>query len=355
MSRTFSSRRAAVAWEVEQKNALFGGADLEGGRRLFSAWAQTWQLVRPHRAAATHTRQDGILAKYVLPRWGATPVSEIRRSAVRAWAKELGKDASSSTVRLSVGVLRQVLEVAFEDRAIPVNPAVKLGLPADRPGEIRPLTHEQLWELAWAMPDQRYRLMVLVSGYCGTRVGELAGLNVGDFDVSSRTLAVSKAFARIGKGDQRALSDTKTHETRLLPVPATVTTMLVEWIETLDEELRAPHQPLFHFYEYPQHRLSQDRFRTLLRDACDQLDLPHTTPHNLRDTCASLAVAAGASVVEVARLLGHRSAAVTLDHYISVFPSGLEGVASRLDLEAARAKVDQEARRKTENRTADGD
>jgi integrase len=39
------------------------------------------------------------------------------------------------------------------------------------------------------------------------------------------------------------------------------------------------------------------------------------TPHNLRDTAASLAIQEGASVVAVARLLGHESAATTLNHY----------------------------------------
>jgi integrase len=44
------------------------------------------------------------------------------------------------------------------------------------------------------------------------------------------------------------------------------------------------------------------------------------TPHNLRDTAASLAIQAGASVVAVARLLGHESAATTLNHYAGLFP-----------------------------------
>jgi len=47
------------------------------------------------------------------------------------------------------------------------------------------------------------------------------------------------------------------------------------------------------------------------------------TPHNLRDTAASLAIHAGASVVAVARLLGHESAATTLNLYTGLFPTDL--------------------------------
>lgn len=64
-----------------------------------------------------------------------------------------------------------------------------------------------------------------------------------------------------------------------------------------------------------------------------QLDI---TPHNLRDTAASLAIQAGASVVAVARLLGHESAATTLNHYAGLFPSDLDDVAQRLDAAARR-------------------
>jgi integrase len=66
------------------------------------------------------------------------------------------------------------------------------------------------------------------------------------------------------------------------------------------------------------------------------------TPHNLRDTAASLAIQAGASVVAVARLLGHESAATTLNHYAGLFPTDLNDVADRLD-SAARQTIAQQS------------
>ena len=60
----------------------------------------------------------------------------------------------------------------------------------------------------------------------------------------------------------------------------------------------------------------------------------------MRDTAASLAIQAGASVVAVARMLGHESAATTLNHYAGLFPTDLNGVADRLDF-AARQTIAQ--------------
>ena len=49
------------------------------------------------------------------------------------------------------------------------------------------------------------------------------------------------------------------------------------------------------------------------------------TPHNLRDTAASLAVSAGANVKAVQRMLGHASVAMTFDIYAGLFPTTSTG------------------------------
>jgi integrase len=55
------------------------------------------------------------------------------------------------------------------------------------------------------------------------------------------------------------------------------------------------------------------------------------TPHELRHTPASFAVSAGANVKAVQHLLGHASAAMTLDVYSGLFGDDLDGVAERID------------------------
>ena len=49
--------------------------------------------------------------------------------------------------------------------------------------------------------------------------------------------------------------------------------------------------------------------------AAADVGLEGITPHELRHTAASLAVSAGANVKAVQRILGHASAAMTLDVY----------------------------------------
>jgi integrase len=67
------------------------------------------------------------------------------------------------------------------------------------------------------------------------------------------------------------------------------------------------------------------------------------TPHNLRDTAASLAVSAGANVKAVQRMLGHASAAMTLDVCNGLFTDDLDRVAERLNVAALAAREDAQA------------
>ena len=52
----------------------------------------------------------------------------------------------------------------------------------------------------------------------------------------------------------------------------------------------------------------------------------------MRHTAASLAINAGAGVKMIQRMLGHTSAAMTLDRYGNLMPGQAEAVAERLDL-----------------------
>jgi len=62
---------------------------------------------------------------------------------------------------------------------------------------------------------------------------------------------------------------------------------------------------------------------------CHKADpsFPRVTAHDLRHTAASLAISSGANPKVVQRMLGHASAAMTLDVYADLFESDLDDVA----------------------------
>jgi Phage integrase family len=58
------------------------------------------------------------------------------------------------------------------------------------------------------------------------------------------------------------------------------------------------------------------------------------TPHELRHTCASLAIAVDANVKVLQTLLGHKTATLTLDRYGHLFPDDLGRIADAFDAAA---------------------
>jgi len=55
------------------------------------------------------------------------------------------------------------------------------------------------------------------------------------------------------------------------------------------------------------------------------------TIHDLRHIAASLAISAGANVKAVQKMMGHASAAMTLDTYAELFDDDLDNIAIRLN------------------------
>jgi integrase len=66
-------------------------------------------------------------------------------------------------------------------------------------------------------------------------------------------------------------------------------------------------------------------------------EFPVITPHELRHTCASLAIKAGANIKVLQNLLGHKTATLTLDRYGHLYPDELGVIADALDVHARAA------------------
>jgi len=335
-SRTFPRKRDAQEWERKQVETLKTGAwaDPKAGERPVREWCEIWVAAQPARAQATERKIRGVISKQIAGTFGRRPLVSVRPSEVQAWAADISRKQSAATARHSLGVLRRVFDHAIRDGAIHRNPAAGIRLPKVQGNDPRPLTHAELWQLADHLDELRDRVLVLVAGYCGLRWGELAALRWADVDLDRNTLRVARAYSE--EAPRGEMSPVKDHQARTVPVPAIVSEELARF--------QADHKS--DSLVFPSANRTPLRNRNFRRDvfddAVDALDLD-ITPHNLRDTAASLAIQAGASVVAVARLLGHESAATTLNHYAGLFPSDLDDVAKRLDIAARQVRGGESA------------
>jgi integrase len=173
-------------------------------------------------------------------------------------------------------------------------------------------------------------MVVLVLAYCGLRWCEMAALRVTSIDFLRRRLVVAEAMTEVH--GHLVWGTPKSHEARSVPIPRTLIDDLATQVagKVRDDLVftTATGAPL----------RNRNARRSWFNDAAVAIGEPGLTPHELRHTAASLAVSAGANVKAVQAMLGHASAAMTLDTYADLFDDDLDAVADRLDavIRAAR-------------------
>ncbi|MBP2437242.1 tyrosine-type recombinase/integrase [Microbacterium amylolyticum] len=335
-SRTFSRRRDAERWEREAKDALAAGRWFDSTKHdavTVDEWAKLWLASKMGGKPSAVVDRERFVRVHVSPAFGRKPLGMIAHSDVAAWARGLAMSHSASTARGALGALRGTFDLAMRDGAIQTNPTLGIKLPASQAGEPHPLTHEQLWKLADAMPGEKDRLLVLVAGYSGLRWGELTALRPADVRADG-TLRIIRAWSEV-KGVLH-LGDVKSHQARTVPLPRTVSRALAQWTSKLDCDAFVFHSST------PTTPLRNGNYRSRVLDrAVASVGITDFTPHCFRDTAASLALQAGATVSAVSKMLGHRDASTTLKHYASMFPTELDDLAARLDRRAAELSNNQ--------------
>jgi integrase len=162
-----------------------------------------------------------------------------------------------------------------------------------------------------------------VLAYTGLRWGELAALKVKRVDLTRRQLLVAESMTKIN--GKAVFGTPKTHQRRSVPFPRFLA-------DPLKGQITERSRDDLVFTSPEGEVLRNNNFRRRVFDrAAKEAGLDGITPHELRHTAASLAVAEGANVKAVQRMLGHASAAMTLDVYADLFEDDLDEVADRLD------------------------
>ncbi|MCV7382172.1 site-specific integrase [Mycobacterium alsense] len=296
---------------------------------LHGQWVGTFG----HLKATTKAARESAWITHVRDLWGQKLVCEVQTSAIRAWVNDLAAQGSSAaTIETALGVLRMILGVAVEDRRIPVNPCDGVKAPPREHSRRAYLTHQQVGELATAMT--RDGLVVRFLAYTGLRYGEMAALTVADFDMLRRRVQVRQSVTEV-KG-KLVWSTPKNHERRSVPFPRFLSEELARRMAGKGREdlvFSAPGGGALRIATFRTRVFNPAvaKLRGIDDDGKPTTDWPRPTMHDLRHTAASLAISAGANVKAVQTMLGHKSAALTLDTYADLFPDDLEAVADALD------------------------
>jgi integrase len=323
--KRFARRGDAQRWLDQQTASIITGGHVapRAGRMTVGELAERWREIHLGQLKpSTARRYEGLLRLHVLPAWGTRRLEDVRTADVRAWTATLSASGlSASSVRAAYRVLSLVLDLAVEDHRLARNPAAGVKLPRVVRDEPRFLTRDEVEALAQAAGTDGDVIRFLA--YTGLRFGEMVGLKVGRVDLLRRRVHVVEAVTQVG--GVLKTGTPKTHQRREVVIPRHLIEDLARRCEGKDTE--------DYVFTAPQGGpIRLDNWRRRVFDPAVRVaGLGEVSPHDLRHTAASLAVASGAHVKAVQKMLGHASAAMTLDVYSGLFEDDLAQLAERLD------------------------
>ena len=231
---------------------------------------------------------------------------------------------------------RELLNLALKDATvqdyISNNP-----VPATKPYKrkkpnVTVLNKEEIRLFLKEASENNWYLEILLGLFLGLRKGEIAGLKYGDFDLSKKTVTISRQITSnpiIPKG-QAKISEYQVIEKppktpnsyRTLRVPAVV----------MEEVVKRNGQNAFRKTRLGDAYIDRDylscsenglphatsSFNMALTKLCRRAGLPHLTVHSLRHMYASILTEQGVPLIKVSALLGHSSLNTTFEYYCEV-------------------------------------
>jgi len=147
-----------------------------------------------------------------------------------------------------------------------------------------------------------------LAAFCGLRRGEIMALTVGDIDIKSRRVYVTKARVRVFGSENNCDEDkrTKTNRDRFIPIPS----ISIPFLELAlnGKGIKERIYPMFY-----------GNVRKALKTACRRTNAPELTLHGLRHNCISHLVMKGD--LKLAQMIaGHSRIQTTADRYTHLLP-----------------------------------
>jgi integrase len=342
LKKTFDRRADAVVHDSRIRADLARGVHVDLSNRVtvaeyFRQWIDA-RVIRPN----TVILYTGMLRNHVEPTpLGSRPLVKVRPSDVQTWVQERAQVLGPRSVHSVVSILRSAFGTALLDGLIarnPVLPAGRLSLPKHDRAKIVPLTAEQVY--AWAdCADPRVRAMILAQAGLGLRISELRALRVSDVDWLPRKVRVTGQLDRVGERAPLKTANSR----RVVPLPQPTLDALAAHIAQFPP---GPDGLIFTNQHGRPWRGGGSWLWTLYHDAAVAAWLPEgTSSHDLRHRYASVLLAGGLSVPEVAERLGD-TAQMVLRTYGHVMPDQ-EDIALRIldaDLGTGRGDSAQSTR-----------
>jgi integrase len=207
---------------------------------------------------------------------------------------DLGRPRSAGTINRYHQALQGLLSWCVDEGWLTKNPAKEIKRKTEPKGRKRFLSDVERERLLEACKSSEWRglyPLVLLALSTGARLGELLSLTWDKVDLERGTAL---------------LEDTKNEDDRILPLVSKVR----DELEKYRKVRSLSGARLFYSPAHPAKPIPDATFRTYWDAALRAAEINDFRFHDLRHSCASYLAMSGASLIEIADVLGHRTLAM---------------------------------------------
>jgi integrase len=317
---TYTRRADADGWLSDERKALERDsrgveewtppAERESQRwvrgETVSEFGKRWLTERAGLGLRTRELYEAQFRGLIEPDLGTTSIRHVTPERVRRWFA--GLDSAYPRRNSQVySLLRSILGTAVEDGVLAANPCqIKGAVRVARKRDPVILTVDQLAKVADRVPAE-YRMLVLLSAWCGLRWGEVSELR--RKDISDETLTVARAVDRADR-----VSLPKTGKTRRVVIPPHIRPGLLEHLDTHVSE--GADALLFTSHSTGKH-VDSETFRRLFNTALDGIR-EGVRVHDLRHFAGTMTAQVGGTVRETMNRLGHSTVRASMAYQQAV-------------------------------------
>jgi integrase len=311
---TFATKTDADIWLTMKEAEIRKGDWLnpEAGTVPFEEYAKSWVAERPNLRPKTVQLYEGLVRLHLVPvlsALGVVTVADIKEATVRKWRKNLlDSGLGAVTVAKAYRLLKAIMSTAVDDGLLKRNPCRIDGAGQEHSPERPVLTVAQVFALADAFTDRRYRLLILLAVFCSLRWGELAALPRSCVDTAAGIIFVRASVVELARGPLVTGPTKSAAGNRDVTIPAFLLPDVIAHLT--DFTAAAPRALVFTGPKGAQ--LRRSNFTRPWKKATDAAGLTGFHFHDLRHTGNTLAGEAGATLRELMDRMGHASTRAAL-------------------------------------------
>jgi len=310
---------------IKYKYEIDKGIHVENSDMTFRTLAEKWfEAKQKRKEYNTKIAIQRKLKNHIYPALGYMKIKSIKTYHIQELINSLVDKGFTDTTTKVYQHINSILQFAVDNDLLVKNVAQPVELPKFKTKEKEILTNNERAIIEEVAKTHKHGDMIMMFLYTGLRREELIPLSKEQIKDS---IIINRAMCF--QHNQAVIKGTKNGEQRNIPI-LNKTAEIIKRRKNMDVLFPMTNGKMMSETSF---REAMDSFREALDKYCDTKGIPHIyiSAHKLRHTFCTLLYEANIPLKDAQKIMGHKSAKVTLDIYTHLSESSTNDSKNKID------------------------